>query len=45
MTWQDSLEDFGWGLRSFFSAGETVIGAQDPLPQTDIDIRELRDYS
>jgi len=45
MVWQDSFENFGWGLRSFFGGGETIIGPLDSLPPTDIDVRELRDYS
>ncbi|NER49200.1 MAG: type IV secretory system conjugative DNA transfer family protein [Symploca sp. SIO1A3] len=45
MTWQDSFENLGWGLRSLFRGGETIIGPLDSLPPTDIDVRELRDYS
>lgn len=45
MTWQDSFENLRWGLRSLFEGGETVIGPQDGLPPTDIDVQELRDYS
>ena len=45
MTWQDSFENFGWRLRSLSGSGETIIGPLDSLPSTDIDIRELRDYS
>ncbi|MBD2552004.1 type IV secretory system conjugative DNA transfer family protein [Limnothrix sp. FACHB-708] len=45
MTWQDSLENLRWGLRSLVGGGETIIGPLDSLPPTDIDVHELRDYS
>jgi len=45
MAWQNSFENFGWGLRSLLGGGETIIGPSDSLPPTDIDVRELRDYS
>lgn len=45
MTWQDTSENLGWGLRNFFGGGETIIGPNEPLPPTDIHLRDLRDYS
>lgn len=45
MTWQDSLENLGWGVRNLFGGGETIIGPDEPLPPTDIHLRDLRDYS
>lgn len=45
MTWQDSFENIGWGLRNLFSGGETIIGPNEPLPPEDIALRDLRDYS
>lgn len=45
MTWQDSFENLGWGLRNLFGGGETIIGPNEPLPPTDIHLRDLRDYS
>lgn len=45
MTWQDSFESLSLGLRNLLGRGETIIGPQDPLPPTDIHLRELRDYS
>ncbi|WP_286186757.1 type IV secretory system conjugative DNA transfer family protein [Geitlerinema sp. P-1104] len=45
MTLKDSFENIGWGLRSLFSGGETIIGPNEPLPPTDIAFRDLRDYS
>lgn len=45
MTWQDSFESIGWGLRNMFGGGETIIGPNEPLPPTDIALRDLRDYS
>lgn len=45
MTWQDTSENLGWGLRNFFGGGETIIGPKEPLPPTDIHLRDLRDYS
>lgn len=45
MTWQDSFENIGWGLRNMFGGGETIIDPNEPLPPTDIALRDLRDYS
>lgn len=45
MTWQDSFENLGWGLRNLFGGGETIIGPNEPLPPNDIHLRDLRDYS
>lgn len=45
MTWQDSFENIGWGFRNLFGGGETIIGPNEPLPPTDIPLRDLRDYS
>lgn len=45
MAWQDTSENIGWGLRNLFGGGETIIGPNEPLPPTDINIRDLRDYS
>ncbi|MBW4497494.1 MAG: type IV secretory system conjugative DNA transfer family protein [Oscillatoria princeps RMCB-10] len=45
MTWQDSFENLGWGLRNLFGGGETILGPNEPLPPTDIHLRDLRDYS
>lgn len=45
MTWQDTFESWGWGFRNLFGGGETIIGPNEPLPPTDINIRDLRDYS
>jgi hypothetical protein len=45
MAWQDSVENLGWGFRNFFGGGETIIGPNEPLPPTDIHLRDLRDYS
>ncbi|RUS92678.1 hypothetical protein DSM106972_098520 [Dulcicalothrix desertica PCC 7102] len=45
MTWQDTFENWGWGLRNLFGGGETVIGPNEPLPPTDINVRDIRDYS
>ncbi|GEM_PF-1875530 len=45
MTWQDTIENLGWGLRNLFGGGETIIGPGEPLPPTDVDLRDLRDYS
>ena len=44
MTWQDSFENLGWGLRNLFGGGETIIGPNEPLPPNDIHLRDLRDY-
>jgi hypothetical protein len=45
MSWQDSLENFGWSIRNLFGGGETVIGPNETLPPDDVSIRDLRDYS
>jgi len=45
MAWQDSFENLGWGLRNLIGGGETIIGPNEPLPPTDIHLRDLRDYS
>jgi len=45
MTWQDTSENLGWGLRNLFGGGETIIGPNESLPPTDIHLRDLRDYS
>ena len=45
MTWQDSLEDWKWKYKSWLSGGETIIGAGEDLPPTDVNLREVRDYS
>lgn len=45
MTWQDSFENLGWGLRNLTGGGETIIGPNEALPPTDIHLRDLRDYS
>lgn len=45
MTWQDSFENIGWGLRNLLSGGETIIGPNEALPPEDISISDLRDYS
>lgn len=45
MTWQDTFESWGWGLRNLLGGGETIIGPDEPLPPTDINVRDIRDYS
>ncbi|AFZ15618.1 hypothetical protein Cri9333_4852 (plasmid) [Crinalium epipsammum PCC 9333] len=45
MTWQDLFENQTWWLRNLFGGRETIIGPNEPLPPTDIHLRDLRDYS
>ncbi|MCL2925384.1 MAG: type IV secretory system conjugative DNA transfer family protein [Trichodesmium sp. MAG_R04] len=45
MGWQDTLETWEWRLKNWFGSRETIIGPNEPLPATDINAGNVRDYS
>lgn len=45
MAWQDTLEDWGWGIRTILGEGGTLVGPGEVMPPEDLSLREVHDYS